>query len=78
MIGQSVIQHGVGDSGTKATMETGVVAPERGMRVDGENSGEKLSEKKEENGEVERGSLEVKTFLKNPLGDGKGANETGE
>ena len=36
-------------------MEAGVVAPETGVRINGNNSGNNLRSQKEENGKIERG-----------------------
>ena len=55
-------------------METRVVTPDTGVRIDGEEGGEELREKEEEKGDVKRSSFENKllfrdTFKKPEGGD---------
>jgi len=44
-------------------MEARVVAPETGMRIDGDNGGDNLGSEEKNNGKIERGSCYFKFFV---------------
>jgi len=47
MGGKSIEKNQIGKSGEEAAMKAGVIAPERGVRINREDGGEDLREKEE-------------------------------
>lgn len=59
-------------------MEAGVVAPDTGVGVNGENGGEKLRKKEEEERNVKRSFFENEFLLRDTFKDPKSKNNYGE
>ncbi|KKU27839.1 MAG: hypothetical protein UX41_C0042G0007 [Candidatus Collierbacteria bacterium GW2011_GWE1_46_18] len=55
---ERIEEDNVGESRGQATMEAGVITPERSVRVDREYGGENLRDEENENGDIKRSAAE--------------------
>ncbi len=60
---EGIEEEDVRDSRGETTMEAGVIAPDAGVGIDGENGGDDLRKEKEEEGNIERSSFENEFLL---------------
>ena len=60
---EGIVEGDVGNGGHQAAVEAGVVTPETGVGVDGDDGRDDLGSEEEKNGDVERGFGDLKFFI---------------
>ena len=74
---ERIEEDNVGESRGQATMEAGVITPERSVRVDREYGGENLRDEENENGDIKRSAAECKFLFLDRLEQPSGSNGDG-
>ena len=77
MSDKGIVQGDVRDCRHKPAVETGVVTPETGMRVYGDDGGDYLRGKKKENGDVQRSLGDLELLIKVGLDSPGRSNKSG-